>query len=106
MDQIEKAEYRNSVGCVCVCVRVCGGLSFSLFVCAYVQEEYILILSLSLSLSFSCSPLSLYAHTHTRVSVCVQEDQVLISRLWLLRFLNFVNPGPIDHSAFVCQHGL
>ena len=131
MDQIEKADYRNSVRRVWGWGGWGGGeLSWSLRVVYYVQEDHVLILSLSIYIythththththiciyTHTCVrvcvqedqvSVSLCIHTHTHTHTYVQEDQVLISRLWYLRFLNFVNPGPIDHSAFVCQHGL
>lgn len=34
------------------------------------------------------------------------EQAVYISRLWLLRFEHTLDPGPIDHQAFVCGHDL
>mmetsp|Transcript_32576 Transcript_32576/g.103174 ORF Transcript_32576/g.103174 Transcript_32576/m.103174 type:complete len:735 (-) Transcript_32576:61-2265(-) len=33
-----------------------------------------------------------------------QEERVYISRLWLLRFLHMLHPGPIDHHPFMCSH--
>jgi hypothetical protein len=83
MDQIEKADYRNSVRRVWGWGGWGGGeLSWSLRVVYYVQEDHVLILSLYIYIhthTHTHTHTHMYIHTHVCACVCAGGPSICVS---------------------------